>query len=157
MEMIETLPQLGHVGYIVNDVNSSSKWYGKLINADFYIYEFIPLRAWVGEEEIFDCHFKIGMGTLKNGSKIELIQPISGATTPHMQFLKQKGENIHHTAFIVKNYDQWKKYFISDLEANIIFEAETEDDVIGFRRCFYAQPKHSVGIVEIAEIPWKRK
>lgn len=151
------LPSIGHIGYIVQDIETTVRWYKLFFNTtDFIIYDFIPLRAWVNEQEIFDCKLKIGVGVINDGQKIELIRPISGETTPHMIFLKTKGENIHHIAFTVNDYNQWKDYFLRQLEANIIFEAEAEDPIIGYRRCFYANFNNAAGIVEISEFPWKR-
>ena len=158
METKMKLPTIGHIGYIVEDIDNNIKLYKNILNInDFYIYNFKPMRAWVDAEEIYDCKMKIAMGVMENGIKIEFIQPISGATTPHMIFVKKKGSNIHHIAFHVKNYEDWRSYYKEKLNARIIFEAEAEDEVIGYRRSFYSRVANTDGVIEISEIPWKRK
>jgi hypothetical protein len=88
----KVLPDIGHVGYIVDDMDVNIEWYKKTLGIEsFYVYDFAPLKAWVNDEEIHDCRFRIGMGVIATGKKIEFIQPLSGAITPHMVFLKEKG------------------------------------------------------------------
>jgi catechol 2,3-dioxygenase-like lactoylglutathione lyase family enzyme len=150
--------KLAHFGYIVKDIDSSIYFFNKILDIkDFYIYDFKPIKAWVNGNEINDCFFKIGMGSIGNDLKIELIKPISGEMTPHIKLARKGESNLHHIAFQVSNYLYWRKHFIENLKAKIIFEAEVEDEVIGYRRSFYAIINNKVGIIEIAEIPHKRK
>jgi len=150
------LPPIGHIGYVVGDIEAAIQWCTLLYGiAAFQVYDFRPLRAWVNGREISDCELRIAVGSLRDGKKIELIRPVSDQT-PHMEFLKSNGASIHHVAFHVNDYDQWKKYFQQELGAKITFEAEAEDAVIGYRRCFYTDTGHAAGVVEISELPRKR-
>lgn len=98
------------------------------------------------EKEIFDCKFKIAMATLQNGSQLEMIEPVSG-DTPQRDFIAKGLQGLHHMAFYTDRYDEWLEYFKAR-KAPILFEAEAEDEVKGYRRCFYAEDKALCCIVE---------
>jgi len=156
IEISKDLPPIGHVGYIVADVDKNVSKYRCILGIDnFKVYDYVPRRVWVRGRELFTCKLRIAIGTLKSGIKIELIQPVEGAT-PHAQFLNEKGPGLHHIAFYTERYDEWLEYF-KKAGADITFEAEAEDAIIGYRRSFYAQIAGMVGLVEITEVARKRK
>lgn len=144
-------PALGHVGIIVPDINESVNLYKKVFGkADFEVYTFSPLQAWYHGVLMPEYKLKIGMGTMENGTKVELIQPITSHTL-HDDFLKSAGGGIHHMAFYTSEFEQWKSYF-KGLGSNFIFEAEIADER-GYRRCFYAEVPGMACIVEFAQLP----
>ncbi len=156
IEIARDLPPLGHVGYVVADVEANAERYRQALGIEnFRIYDFVPDRVWASGRELSACTLRIAIGSIKNDVKIELIQPVAG-DTPHARFLKEKGEGVHHIAFYSKDYEEWLAFYKSR-GAQIVFEAETEDDVIGYRRSFYAQVTGMVGLIEITEIARKRK
>ena len=156
IDISKDLPPLGHVGYVVDDVAANAEKYRRSLGIEnFRIYDFIPDRVWASGKELSVCTLRIAIGSMKNDVKIELIQPIAG-DTPHARFLKEKGPGVHHIAFYTKDYEEWLAHYKS-AGAQIVFEAETEDDVIGYRRSFYAQVAGMVGLIEITEIARKRK
>ena len=156
IDITKDLPPLGHVGYVVDDVEANAEKYRRSLGIEnFRIYNFTPDNVWVDEKKLPGCTLRIAIGSIKNEVKIELIQPIAG-DTPHARFLREKGPGLHHVAFYTKDYDQWRVYF-KDKGAKFVFEAEAEDDVIGYRRSFYAQVEGMVGLIEITEIARKRK
>ena len=152
------LPEVSHIGFIVNDINESEKRFGEIFHVNFKIYDFRPQHAWAYGEEIEGLYFPIGMGTPENGPSIEIIQPVSGESKQPMKFLDTNGRMIHHLAYKVTNeyFDDWKDHFQKNLGASIVFEAEIEDEDIGYRRTFYAQVKDTEGLIEIATYPVKR-
>jgi Lactoylglutathione lyase and related lyases len=144
-------PPLGHVGLIVANVEESIKSYTQLFGAaDFSIYDFEPLRAWHNGKEVSEYKLRIGMGSLDNGTVIELIQPVTDGTL-HEEFLRRTGGGLHHIAFYTDEFDWWRKYFVQ-LGAKFVFEAEISDKR-GYRRCFYAQELGTDSIIEFAQIP----
>lgn len=156
IDIAKDLPPLGHVGYVVDDVEANAEKYRRSLGIEnFMIYNFTPDNVWADERKLPGCTLRIAIGTIKNEVKIELIQPIAG-DTPHARFLREKGPGVHHIAFYTKDYDQWHAYF-RDNGAKFVFEAETEDEIIGYRRSFYAQVADMVGLIEITEIARKRK
>ena len=156
IDIAKDLPPLGHVGYVVDDVEANAEKYRRSLGiGNFMIYNFTPDNVWADERKLPGCTLRIAIGSIKNEVKIELIQPIAG-DTPHARFLREKGPGVHHIAFYTKDYDQWHAYF-RDNGAKFVFEAETEDEIIGYRRSFYAQVPDMVGLIEITEIARKRK
>lgn len=156
IDISSDLPPLGHVGYVVDDVERNAERYRRTLGIDsFLIYNFTPNNAWADERKLPECTLRIAIGNIKNEVKIELIQPIAG-DTPHARFLKEKGPGVHHIAFYTRDYEQWRAYF-KDSGARLVFEAEAEDEIIGYRRSFYAQVEGMVGLFEITEIARKRK
>lgn len=146
----EALTGIAHVGYIVENVEESVKQFKKFYDiTEFIVYDFIPQRAWVCGEEIFDCKFKIGLSN--SNPKIEIIQPISGTKTPHMSFINNVGQNIHHIAYFVDDYEYWHQYYAYQPGGKIIFEAQIEDDLFGKRSSFYATCENIAGVVEICK------
>jgi hypothetical protein len=156
IDISRDLPPLGHVGYIVDDVQANAEKYRRSLGIEnFRIYEFLPNKAWASGKELSVCSLRIAIGSMKNEAKIELIQPIAGET-PHARFLKEKGPGVHHIAFYSKDYEEWLAFY-KGCGAQIVFEMEAEDDIIGYRRAFYAQVAGMAGIIEITEIARKRK
>jgi catechol 2,3-dioxygenase-like lactoylglutathione lyase family enzyme len=148
----KTLPQIGHVGYIVRNLEESVQQFKTFCGIeDFIIYYFTPKRAWVNGEEIFDCRFKIGLSNNPCLPKIELIEPISGEKTPHFFFIREKGQNIHHIAYYVDDYEYWHRYYENLPGAKIVFEAEIDDEIQGKRSSFYAVSDKLAGMIEISK------
>lgn len=149
------LPPLGHVGYIVENVDESVDRYRRVCGIDnFRVYDYVPDQAKSSGRVVFPFKLRIGIGGFKNEVKIELIQPLAG-DTPQAQFLREKGPGLHHLAFYSKQYDDWLAYFKKE-GAEITFEAEAEDDIIGYRRSFYARVDGIASQLEISEIAYKR-
>ena len=155
IDISEDLPPIGHIGYMVSNLDESVSRIKDLLGIGGFIsYDFVPLRSWVMGKEISDCKRRIAAGVLKTNVKIELVQPISGAT-PHLEYVSKVGPGLHHIAFYTDRYDEWHEYFESR-NADFIFEMEAEDEAIGYRRSFYAVLKGYPGVLEMTEIAKKR-
>jgi methylmalonyl-CoA/ethylmalonyl-CoA epimerase len=150
------LPPLGHVGYIVEDIEAGADGFRRALGVgDFRVYDDVPRRAWAGGLPLSTCRLRIGIGSIGCHVKIELIEPVEG-TTPQARFLREKGPGLHHIAFPIARYEEWLDRF-KELGAGIIFEAEAEDEINGYRRSFYAEVAGMAGIVEISEIARDRR
>ena len=57
-----------------------------------------------GESSDYDMDLRIGRGNL-GGLALELIQPLEGRSV-YTEFLEEKGEGIHHLAFMVDDIDE---------------------------------------------------
>lgn len=146
------MPPPSHIGYVVHDVRASAEGFHRLLGiADFLLYDFVPLRAWAEGRKLAPCALRIGSGSLAGGLRVELIQPVEGAT-PHARFLEEHGPGLHHVAFSTSQYERWRRHF-TGLGAEIAFEAETEDLLVGYRRSCYLRLQGVDGLVEISEIP----
>ena len=151
--------KIHHVGYIVADLEAARKHlaeeYGLVSDEP---YEFRPDRAWVCGKETEEYVLRIAMvktGNAENGGIMELIEPVKGNGI-HRQFLEEGKSGIQHICFSVKDYDTWHAFF-KEKDAEIVFEAEVEDDRFGYRRCFYAEDKMTGTMFEIKEEPYFRK
>lgn len=150
------LPPLGHVGYVVEDVDAGVESFQKMLGAAaFRTYDYAPVNAWASGRPLRPLRLRIAMGSFTGGIGIELIQPVEG-DTPHAKFLRDNGPGLHHVAFYTDQYEKWREHFQAQ-GAEIVFEAEAEDEVVGYRRSLYLQVTGMASIVEISEIAHKRK
>lgn len=140
-----------HIGFVVPDLEKTvahiSETFG--IN-NFQIYDFSPTRAWSNGKEIVGYKLKIAMAISEQGrTGFEIIQPISPeGIHRNMAYSERKG--INHIAFKVDDYDYWRDFF-QNKGAILIFESETEDELNGYRRCFYVKDDVEDIIYEIKE------
>ncbi len=145
-----------HIGVIVSDISKAReellKLYGPLSGLNV-VYDFYPDTVWgiVGEKIPEKCQIRICMIEWLNGLKLELLQPILGATE-HARFEKNYGGGIHHIAYYVEeNFSEYRSLLLKQ-GAQILFESETEDER-GYRRCCYLRCPGTNMIYEIAEPP----
>ena len=123
---------------------------------DFQVYEFSPTKVWSYGVEVPEYKLKIALGTVnETGCKVEILQSIVGDGV-HKHFAQDGDGGMHHICFAVDDYDYWKEYYVNK-GVNFIFESETEDEIIGYRRCFYADDKDLGQVFEIKENPYFRK
>lgn len=143
--------QVGHVGIIVRDVETSVKAFESIFGIDdFTIYDFVPRKMYVYGEEAKDCKMKIGLGTFCGGVKLEIIQVLYG-DCPQKSFYDLAGPNAHHINFYTDNFDKCKEEMLSR-KIPIIFEAEIEDNR-GCRRSIYVEDKDIGCVIEFSELP----
>ena len=147
---ITKLPQVGHIGIVVENLEQSSAELKKLYDLDGLdtYYEFVPRRCWAWGTEIPDCKIRICMVNWTDNLKLELLQPLSG-NIEHARFLKKYAGGMHHSAYYVDDYDAYRE-FVLTLGYENIFETETEDER-GYRRCLYAALPQTKMIIEILE------
>lgn len=150
--------KIHHIGYIVDDLENMvihfSEFYG--IN-NFQFYDFKPGRVWSYGNEVTGYNLKIAMGSMPSGTaNIELIQPIEGEGV-HRDFINAGNNGFHHVCYAIdEGYEDLRIHF-ENLGAKFVFESETEDDVIGYRRCFYAEDSKAGVIFEVKETPYFRE
>lgn len=144
-----------HTGFVVDDVEQTlqcmEKQFGELSAMK---YAFKPTHAYCNGEEVENYELKIIMVSMgEDNTNIEIIQPVSEGYHKDV-VTKSNGGGIHHICYAVNNYDEIRKHF-QEANAKFVFESETEDEVIGYRRCFYAEDAKG-NIVEIKENPYFR-
>lgn len=144
---------LHHVGYVVKDLEVTLSQLEKSLGPlERQIYDFKPSKAWCYGKPAENYQLKIAMVTLGSGTAIEVIQPVSEGM--HMDAAISQG-GIHHVCFAVTgDYGQWRRHFL-EMGFGLVFESETEDEEIGYRRCFYAEDQAG-NIVEVKETPYFR-
>jgi len=147
-----------HIGFVVPNLDKTVKYLKDFYGfSDFQIYDFTPSRVWSYGTEVSNYKLKIAMSISKDmRTGIEIIQPLSGEGV-HKDFLKAGNGGMHHICISVDaDYDEWRKQF-EEKGYQFVFESETEDEIIGYRRCFYAEDPIAGMIIEIKETPYFRK
>lgn len=146
-----------HVGYLVRDLDEAVAHFTAMYGIeDWALYDFKPTRAWSYGKEVTGYHLKIAMANVNDQSSgVELIQHVSGDGVHH-DWVATGNHGMHHIAFKVDDFDYWKDYFLQR-GAKFVFESETEDDVNGYRRCFYADDPEYGMVYEIKEKAHFRK
>lgn len=148
-----TFPQILHLGYVVADRDAAVLAYEKIMGVtNFSLYEFAPESANCMGEIITDCCLKIAMGTTETGMVVELIEPVTGKT-PHAKFLIDGHEGLHHIAYRVPNFEEWKEYLLSIDGAKVVFAAKAEDEIRGSRQCLYVELPGISEIIEVSSVP----
>lgn len=155
---MKSLTELGmeHVGFLVPDLEEAVNRFQTVYGIDdFVMYDFQPLRAWSYGEEVENYRLKIAMANINHQSSgIELIQHVSGKGV-HQDWIADGNQGMHHIAFKVDDYEYYRKHFLEN-GAKFLFESETEDDRIGYRRCFYAEDAKAGMVYEIKEMAYFR-
>ncbi|MFC1994443.1 VOC family protein [Chloroflexota bacterium] len=93
------LPALDQIGVVVKDIDKAIEYYSSVFGlGPFYVQEVEP-DGMVYRGQVNDCRLKIAFA-ISGSIEIELIQVLKGETT-HTEFLKKKGEGLHHLRFRV--------------------------------------------------------
>lgn len=150
---MEVLNKYGieHVGFLVRNLDPVVKHLQEQFpTIEFQFYDYRPLHAWSYGRRVENYHLKIAMGSIPgHDTGLEIIQWVSGDGV-HRDFVGSGTGGMHHIAYRVDNYDYWKDHF-SKSGVPFIFEAETEDEKNGYRRCFYAWDEVAGMVYEIKE------
>ena len=156
IDNVRDLPPLGHVGYIVEDIEAGADGFRRALGlGEFRVYDYVPRKAWSYGQPLSPCRLRIGIGSIGGHVKLELIQPVEG-TTPQARFLRERGPGLHHVAFSTDRYEEWLDRF-RQRGAEISFEAEAEDEINGYRRSFYAEVAGMPAVVEVSETARHRR
>ena len=151
LDFLKGLTAESHVGYVVSDVDSNLKKLQETLGValDAKSYLFAPQKAWSCGIPIPDLQMRIVKCPIKNGVSFEYIQPMTQSGF-HLLSLLSLGDQMNHVAFCTDHYDEYHMYF-QEMGAVFVFEMEAYDELIGYRRDFYAKLDGIPGIIEILE------
>ncbi len=96
-----------HAAVIVRDLDASVRtYYDEYGIGPWSIYEFNPdtVRDMVRDDEPSEYAMRLALAPLGD-SFLELIQPLDDRST-YAEFLRERGEGIHHIAFRPADYDR---------------------------------------------------
>jgi methylmalonyl-CoA/ethylmalonyl-CoA epimerase len=106
MKAPPTLPELFHIGWVVRDCAAAQEELSARLGAGPFVS--------FGDELRFDqalVHgkptpfaLKVAFGAL-GGVLLELLEPLDDRS-PHAEFLSERGEGMHHLAFLVADFDE---------------------------------------------------
>ena len=112
--------------------------------------DYKPLKATCYGKPFDGYYVKAAVHPPVGGCGIEIIQPVSEGM--HMDFFRRDPNGINHVCHTVKDYEKYLQLFL-DKGCELIFEAEMEDEIRGYRRCGYAYDPILRTVFEFAEVP----
>ncbi|MEM0215147.1 MAG: VOC family protein [Archaeoglobaceae archaeon] len=86
--------RIDQIGVVTRDIDKLTRFFREKFGVDFVIFETQQQKG----------RLKIALTNLGE-VQLELIQVLEGETI-HAEFLKRKGEGLHHIGFFVKNLDE---------------------------------------------------
>jgi methylmalonyl-CoA/ethylmalonyl-CoA epimerase len=100
--------KFAHVALVVRDMDRAVKYFEALGVGPFPPFLGGPGMSFTGksvrgEPSDYDMDLRIGRADM-GGLQIELIQPLKGRSI-YDEFLEEKGEGLHHLAFMVEDID----------------------------------------------------
>jgi catechol 2,3-dioxygenase-like lactoylglutathione lyase family enzyme len=97
------LPPPDQICIVVKNIDEAIKYYSSIFGwGPFFVRE-LQANESIYNGKLCCDHLKIALA-LSGLIEIELIQVIEGET-PHSDFLKEKGEGVHHLRFLVDNME----------------------------------------------------
>jgi methylmalonyl-CoA/ethylmalonyl-CoA epimerase len=117
------LAELFHIGWVVRDCAAAQQELSARLGAGPFLS--------AGDESRFDqalvhgkptpFSLKIAFGAL-DGVVLELLEPLDDRS-PHAEFLAERGEGLHHLAFLVTDFDeQLAAVREADPQANLLID-----------------------------------
>ena len=95
------LPPVEQVGIVVKDIAQAIDKYSAVFGWGPFNVSEVELKGCIYRGQPSDC--KLKMALFQSGSvEIELIEVLEGET-PHSEFLREKGEGLHHLRIRVEN------------------------------------------------------
>lgn len=151
MQFVNGLVEKCHVGYIVKDVDAAVKQLQEQLQCALHsqAYLFSPTKVWTNDIPLEHFTLKIAICKIKDNMTFEYIQPIS-ENGYHFDVLMRDGEGLNHICFATEDFDGYRSEF-RKMGAQFLFEAEANDPLNGYRRCFYAKLQGIPGVIEILE------
>jgi catechol 2,3-dioxygenase-like lactoylglutathione lyase family enzyme len=103
------LPPISQIGIVVRDMQKAVEYYQGVFGlGPWTVYESTPDKYWFKGDP---SHMRLRQGkAMLGGIEIELVQPLEGESTFH-EFLRQRGEGLHHLAFNVEDYEATVRRF----------------------------------------------
>jgi len=98
------LPAMSQIGVVVKDLNRTIEYYEKVLGLGPFVEPEITYSDTHYRGKPAQFYFKMGFCSLGH-IELELIEPVTAPTIYH-DFLKEKGEGIHHIGFDVKDMDE---------------------------------------------------
>lgn len=151
MDLKNYLNGVSHVGFVVEDVADAlaniQQRFGCCSEVEPYLFS--PDKAWYCGEPLEGVCLKIVMCRLSETIIYEIIQPLTPAGFHYASLMKQ-GDHLNHVALQTEDYEGLHKAFAQE-GGKMLFEAETNDQRGGYRRCFYATLPGIPGVFEVQE------
>jgi len=97
------LPPVEQIGIVVADIDKAVEYYSSIFGwGPFQVVEY-ETKGMTYRGQKGDCRLKLAFAQ-SGPIEIELIQVLEGET-PHTEFLREKGEGLHHLRFHIDDLD----------------------------------------------------
>lgn len=116
------LPDLFHIGWVVRDCAAAQEELAARLGAGpFLSVGDVRFDQALVHGELTPFTLKIAFGPL-GGVLLELLEPLDDFS-PHAEFLKTRGEGMHHLAYLVPDFDdQLAAVRAADPAANLLID-----------------------------------
>ncbi|GAB4112296.1 MAG: VOC family protein [Candidatus Caldatribacteriota bacterium] len=112
------ISEFTQIGLVVKNISKTIEYYEKYLGLEPFIRPLVSFFNVFYYEERVNSQWILAFSSIGN-IEIELIQPLSKPTVYH-DFLKEKGEGIHHIGFDIQNIEDkiniCKKYGITIMQ-----------------------------------------
>ena len=144
----ELLIKFHHVGMVVRNVDQAVGFFQGLGIGPFESSKLIHInRRMYGKPVPGDVRVIVKTTTI-GPIGIELIQPVTGKSTPQ-EWLESHGEGISHLAFVVDDIEEAKSTMVEE-GFNIIYSSDNEG---GGGMAFFSTSEVGGIIIELEELP----
>ena len=134
------LPAVEQIGVVVADIDRAIEFYSATFGlGPFQVHE-VELDGFTYRNQQGKCRLKMALAQ-SGPIEIELIQVLDGKT-PHSEFLREKGEGLHHLRFRVDAFSQ----LLAQLAEEGI-EAEFHQTFPGIASFAYLDSNKTAGVV----------
>jgi catechol 2,3-dioxygenase-like lactoylglutathione lyase family enzyme len=150
-----TFPPLCQIGVVVKDLDKTMEMYSSLFGVG--PWKVVDLPSMDATLHGKPAEYKMRIALAKVGCLVlELIQVLEGETI-HTEFIREKGEGIHHIALLVDDLDkaveEWEAAGIRVLQRSGI-PVQEEGDTAGLA---YMDTEGLIGIIiELLKVPRSR-
>jgi catechol 2,3-dioxygenase-like lactoylglutathione lyase family enzyme len=93
-----------HVGIVVRDLDRTVEFYEAVFGWGPFQVSEVALTGCLFRGQRADCRLRTASAQSSGAVRIELIQVLEGQT-PHLEFLQERGEGLHHLGFMVDGLD----------------------------------------------------
>lgn len=98
------LPPVEQIGIVVDNVDRAMEHFTAIFGWGPFRIREVDMKGFTYGDRPGHCRLKMAFAN-SGPIEIELIQVLEGET-PHSEFLRQKGEGLHHLRFRVDNYNE---------------------------------------------------
>ena len=142
------LPSVSQVGIVVKDLDRTVEFYSSTFGIGPFEIRESNLEGVMLRGKPTTGRLRIAFAQAGQ-VQLELIQPLEGET-PHAEFLRKKGEGLHHLAFFVSDIDN-KLAQLAEQGIKPFFNGDSRS------RSFAYLDTDKIGGVIIELIQWKSK
>jgi 4-hydroxyphenylpyruvate dioxygenase-like putative hemolysin len=104
------LPPVYQLGYVVGNLDKACEFYQSTYGVGpFNVIDEVDMEGAILRGKPISTKIRVAFAK-SDKVEVEFIEPLEGENL-YTEFLKAKGDGIHHLGFVVDDMDAWKKEF----------------------------------------------